>query len=524
MKYPHRSQFTILFRLPTLLTALIIVSACSISTPEPSPVAVPTLAPRVTFALAGNLGSQPTVITIPTATVAPTDTLIPTATTAPTDTAIPTDTSTATPEPAAAADTETRDSAVVSDTQTLSATASISETTAVTATDAVSTTAAVTESTVITESAPMTNTATVTATSAVTATTAASATEPRVFFRQPTNNATVPLTATVIMSATGLTIAPAGEPMDGVGHFHILVDSDFIEPGAVIPKDEQHLHFGDGATVAEIGLPAGSHTLRLQFADGAHTALAGDQYRDEIVVGAVDGAPAQAVHFVMPRDGAVTPPQVAVVMAAAGLVVEPAGVVAEGAGHFHILVDTDFIEPGAVIPKDDQHLHFGSGQLTTTLELASGEHTLRLQLADGAHTALDGDQYRDTIHVNVVDGAPARQVRFAAPLDGDAVSSPVAVEMTAAGLIVEPAGGVLRAADAPYPGGHMHILVDADFVPPGEVIPKDEQHLHFGAGQLQTELELTPGAHILRLQMANGAHIALEGAQYRDEISITVGE
>ncbi|MEZ4710830.1 MAG: DUF4399 domain-containing protein [Caldilineaceae bacterium] len=511
MSYLQRSHKTALCRLPVLLTVLIIVSACSISTPEPSPVAVPTLAPRVTFALAGNMDSQPAVITISTATVVPTDT------------PIPTDTPAATLEPTAAADTESTNAAVVSDTQALSETAAVSETAEVTVTEVVSETAVLTDSAAISESAPVTTASVVTTTSAVTATTAISEAEPpRVFLRQPTNNATVPLTATVIMSATGLTIAPAGEPAESVGHFHILVDADFIEAGAVIPKDEQHLHFGDGSTAAEIGLSAGSHTLRLQFADGAHTALAGAQYRDQIVVGAVDGAPAQAVHFVIPRDGAVTPAQVDVVMAAAGLVVEPAGAVAEGAGHFHILVDTDFVEPGAVIPKDEQHLHFGSGQLTTTLELAPGEHTLRLQFADGAHTALEGEQYRDTINVTVVDGAPARQVRFAAPLNGAAVSSPLAVQMTAAGLIVEPAGAVLRAEDAPYPGGHMHILVDADFVPPGEVIPKDEQHLHFGGGQLQTELELTPGVHILRLQMANGAHMALAGEQYRDEISITV--
>ena len=43
----------------------------------------------------------------------------------------------------------------------------------------------------------------------------------------------------------------------------------------------------------------------------------------------------------------------------------------------------------------------------------------------------------------------------------------------------------------------MHILVDADFVPAGEVIAKDEQHLHYGDGSLETELTLTPGEHVL---------------------------
>ena len=71
-------------------------------------------------------------------------------------------------------------------------------------------------------------------------------------------------------------------------------------------------------------------------------------------------------------------------MAATGLVVEPSGEINEGAGHFHILVDTDFVPAGQVIPTDEQHLHYGQGQTEISLELAPGEHTLRLQFADGA--------------------------------------------------------------------------------------------------------------------------------------------
>ena len=106
----------------------------------------------------------------------------------------------------------------------------------------------------------------------------------RVSFAEPADNATVPTTFTVVMNAEGLTVEPAGEIHEGAGHFHILVDTDFIEPGGVIPKDDTHLHFGDGATSTELTLTPGMHVLRLQFADGAHTALEGDQYRDEITV------------------------------------------------------------------------------------------------------------------------------------------------------------------------------------------------------------------------------------------------
>ena len=94
-------------------------------------------------------------------------------------------------------------------------------------------------------------------------------------------------------------------------------------------------------------------------------------------------------------------------MSATGLVVEPSGAINEGAGHFHILVDTDFVAAGQIIPTDEQHLHYGKGQLTASLELTPGEHTLRLQFADGAHTALEGDAYRDQITVVVSGEAQA---------------------------------------------------------------------------------------------------------------------
>ena len=112
-------------------------------------------------------------------------------------------------------------------------------------------------------------------------------------------------------------------------------------------------------------------------------------------------AAAVAVHFVSPQDGDIVGPRIDVVMAADGLIVEPAGEINPNAGHFHILVDTDFVPAGDVIITDAQHIHFGKGQAVTRLDLPPGEHTLRLQFANGAHIALAGDEYRDEITVTV---------------------------------------------------------------------------------------------------------------------------
>ena len=379
----------------------------------------------------------------------------------------------------------------------------------------------VTATHIMTEGHDMTGGAAITATDEVSSSgeisgVQASADE-RVYILQPTTNAIVPLTFTVVMSYTGVTLAPAADGVEGGGHMHLLIDTDFIEAGQAIPKDAAHLHFGDGATTTEVSLAAGSHTLRLQYADNNHIALEGDQYRHEIIVNAADGAPEQAVRIVSPTSGAVVPPTFTVIMAATGLSVEPAGLVNEDAGHFHLLIDEPYINEGEIIPTDATHLHFGKAQLTTEVTLEPGTYLLRLQTADGEHRALGGDQFRAEVQITVDEEAPAEQVFFIKPADGATVTSPFLVAWAANGMIIETAGQVIRDE-----GGHLHVLVNEEFVTAGEVIPTDETHFHFGKAQTSTELTLEPGEYTLRLQMANGGHIAKDGEQFHDEITVTV--
>lgn len=75
------------------------------------------------------------------------------------------------------------------------------------------------------------------------------------------------------MQATGITIAPAGEPADGTGHFHVIADHGCATAGTPIAVDPDHLHVGTGASTGTIYLEPGSHTLCLQVGDGAHHAL-----------------------------------------------------------------------------------------------------------------------------------------------------------------------------------------------------------------------------------------------------------
>ena len=129
-------------------------------------------------------------------------------------------------------------------------------------------------------------------------------------------------------------------------------------------------------------MAAGAHTLCLQAGDGVHTAL---DLTDEISI-TVDDSP--SVAFVEPANAATVASPVALKLAAYNFTLEPAGEVHEGAGHLHVMVDVPCVEPGQPIPKDDQHVHLGTGQTETELTLAPGAHTLCLQAGDGVHTAL----------------------------------------------------------------------------------------------------------------------------------------
>ena len=88
----------------------------------------------------------------------------------------------------------------------------------------------------------------------------------------------------VVMEAQNFTVEEAGQINEGSGHLHIMVDVPCVPVGQIVPKDETHLHYGDGSTEASLELAPGEHTLCLQAADGAHTALPGSGMTQTITV------------------------------------------------------------------------------------------------------------------------------------------------------------------------------------------------------------------------------------------------
>lgn len=97
-----------------------------------------------------------------------------------------------------------------------------------------------------------------------------SAADAVVFFVSPADGETVSNPISVVFGIEGMTVAPAGQDTPHSGHHHLLIDTGVPDLGMPIPKDENHIHFGDGSTATEISLPPGEHTLQMLLGDHLH--------------------------------------------------------------------------------------------------------------------------------------------------------------------------------------------------------------------------------------------------------------
>jgi hypothetical protein len=147
-----------------------------------------------------------------------------------------------------------------------------------------------------------------------------------------------------------------------------------------------------------------------------------------LILSGCNKAGQKKVYFGNLEDGTSLESPFKVQMKAENLIVEPASMgVTEGHGHFHILVDVPSAAPGAPIPKDGEHIHYGNGQTETVLDLPVGKHTLILEFAKGDHVPYDPPVLQQiTVNVtkrNAVDSA-AQAPATPAPQDSAASSKP----------------------------------------------------------------------------------------------------
>lgn len=95
---------------------------------------------------------------------------------------------------------------------------------------------------------------------------------------------------------------------------------------------------------------------------------------------------------------------------------------------------------------------------------------------------------------------------------GQTISSPYKLKMGVEGMKIDTAGPLVSGS------GHHHLMIDGtDSAAKGTVVAKDSVNIHFGKGQTEYEIKLSPGKHKLALQFADAIH-----RSYGGQMSTTV--
>jgi hypothetical protein len=114
---------------------------------------------------------------------------------------------------------------------------------------------------------------------------------------------------------------------------------------------------------------------------------------------------------------------------------------------------------------------------------------------------------------------PGAEVYIISPTDGAKVHNPVRVQFGLKGMGIAPAGVKFDNT------GHHHLLIDSD--PPADLgapLPATDKIVHYGKGQTEASLTLTPGKHTLQLLFADMSHVPHNPPLMSKKITITVVE
>jgi len=103
------------------------------------------------------------------------------------------------------------------------------------------------------------------------------------------------------------------------------------------------------------------------------------------------------------------------------------------------------------------------------------------------------------------------------PTDGATMAGPdVSVEMAVQGI------SLARAGVDSVNTGHLHLFINRDLTPEGEVIPVGDGVVHFGLAQSEHVFEgLEPGEYVVIVVLGDYVHVRIPGAQ-TDTVRITV--
>src|SRR5882762_5002062 len=114
---------------------------------------------------------------------------------------------------------------------------------------------------------------------------------------------------------------------------------------------------------------------------------------------------------------------------------------------------------------------------------------------------------------------PGAEAYIISPKDGATVKSPVLVQFGLKGMGVAPAG--VKCDNT----GHHHLLIDTDaHADPGAPLPATDKIVHFGKGQTEASVPLSPGKHTLQLLLGDQNHVPHNPPVISTRITITVAK
>lgn len=100
--------------------------------------------------------------------------------------------------------------------------------------------------------------------------------------------------------------------------------------------------------------------------------------------------------------------------------------------------------------------------------------------------------------------------------DGDSLESPFLVQFGLSNMGIAPAGIDKENT------GHHHLLINVEDINFNMPIPSSSNHIHFGGGQTETLVTLSPGEYSLQLLVGDKFHIPHNPPVISEKIKITV--
>jgi hypothetical protein len=333
---------------------------------------------------------------------------------------------------------------------------------------------------------------------------------PSVEIVSPEDGAVLPSSAFEVRTrVTGVALRPADNTHDPKsGHLHLYIDHPPPASDVAIPAGDPQIFHTTGPTIRVEGLAPGEHTLYVVLGHGDHRPFR-PAVRDSVTI-TVTGEE-NRLSIVTPRDGAtVYGPDVTarLFLGAPGVEVRSAdGTREQASGHYHVFVDRAPTPAGEPIPAGQPGIIHSVSPEIALRGLAPGEHTIHAVFGYGDHAP-----YQPSLAASAtfrVTERPPPVVRIISPRNGEAglpVDVPVRVEVD--GIEIGPADG-----DRQVGRGHLHLIVDRELPPEGEVIPIGVRGVVHTASPETVIPALSPGRHTLSVVLGFGDHSRIPGAE-----------